>query len=115
MLLWEVLSRPEGIIRSAEAQQTIDAQTANLALYQYKTCPFCIKVRRTINELSLNIEIRDVQTDVEHREALREGGGKVQVPCLRISNDDDTTTWLYESDDINRYLRDRFSSPGTPD
>jgi glutathione S-transferase len=33
------------------------------------------------------------------------GGGKDQVPCLRIENDDGDVRWLYESIDIVRYLK----------
>ena len=109
MLLWEVVSSPRGITRPADEQQRIDEETTKLALYQYSTCPFCIKVRRTIKQLSLNIEFRDVRRDPRHREALILGGGRVQVPCLRIDNDDKTSTWIYESDDINQYLQDHFS------
>lgn len=109
MLLWEVVTTPKGITRPVEKQRQIDEQTSKLVLYQFKTCPFCIKVRRTIKQLSLNIETRDAQRDPQHREELKKGGGEIKVPCLKITNADSTVTWLYESDEINRYLRDRFA------
>lgn len=108
MLLSEKLSSPKGIERSAEDQAEVDVATRKLALYQYRTCPFCIKVRRTLRALSLNIELRDAQHDLEHRRALEAGGGMVQVPCLRIEEDDGGVTWMYESDAINQYLQTRF-------
>ncbi|HEX5674862.1 MAG TPA: glutaredoxin, partial [Azonexus sp.] len=82
MLLGDWLTRPKGIVRPAAAQQAIDARTQNLALYHFPTCPFCLKTRRTIRRLSLNIELRDARHSAAHRDALIAGGGKPQVPCL---------------------------------
>ena len=33
------------------------------------------------------------------------GGGKSQVPCLRIENEAGNVRWMYESIDIIRYLK----------
>jgi len=43
-----------------------------------------------------------------HREQLEMGGGKVKVPCLRIEQGDDIR-WLYESDEIIRFLEMRVA------
>jgi glutaredoxin len=109
MLAGEKLTTPQGIVRPAEAQQKVDQECRNLALYQFKSCPFCIKVRKEISRLSLNIELRDAQRDPEHREALLQGGGKIQTPCLRITDDQGNSRWMYESGDIIQYLQQRFS------
>lgn len=109
VLLWEMLTTPKGIVRPAEQQQQIDLQCRNLALYQFKTCPFCIKVRRAMRALSLNIELRDAQHDPQHRAALLQGGGKAQTPCLRITDEQGNSQWMYESDEIIQYLRQRFA------
>ncbi|TCV89032.1 glutaredoxin family protein [Sulfurirhabdus autotrophica] len=109
MLLWEVLSTPKGIVRQPELQQKIDLQSQQLALYQFKTCPFCIKVRKEMRRLSLNIELRDAQKDPQHREALLQGGGKVKTPCLRITDEQGKSQWMYESADIIQYLQKRFA------
>jgi glutaredoxin len=109
MLLYEVLTTPRGIQREPEQQEAIDKQTRQLALYQFRTCPFCIKVRRTIKRLSLNIELRDARNDPVHRTALLEGGGQIKVPCLRINEDDGKERWLYESNEIIDYLQRRFA------
>lgn len=109
MLLWAKLAMPEGIVRSAEAQQQVDLECGQLALYHFKTCPFCIKVRHEMARLSLPIILRDAQHDLEHREALLQGGGKVQTPCLRITDAQGQVQWMYESNDIIRYLQQRFS------
>ena len=110
MLAWFWLTRPKGIVRPAAEQQAVDARTRNLALYHYPTCPFCLKTRRAIQRLSLNIELRDAQHDAVHRAALIAGGGKAQVPCLLITDAQGQQTWLYESSDINAYLAREFGN-----
>jgi glutaredoxin len=110
LLLGYWLSRPKGIVRPEAAQQAIDARTQNLALYHFPTCPFCLKTRRTIQRLSLKIELRDAKNDAAHRAALIAGGGKPQVPCLLITNADGKQTWLYESDAINAWLNREFGA-----
>lgn len=109
MLLWAKLAMPKGIVRNAEEQQRIDRECEQLALYHFKTCPFCIKVRHEMARLSLPIPLRDAQHDPEHREALLQGGGKVQTPCLRITDAQGQVQWMYESNDIIKYLQQRFS------
>lgn len=109
ILLVDKLTSPRGIQRSAEQQQQVDQQTRQLALYQFRGCPFCIKVRRAAKRLSLNIEKRDALADPVHRSALLEGGGQIKVPCLRISGEDGQERWLYESGDIIAYLQSRFN------
>ncbi|MEJ2451363.1 MAG: glutathione S-transferase N-terminal domain-containing protein, partial [Gammaproteobacteria bacterium] len=105
MLLIDKLTTPKGMSRSPAEQQKIDQATRELALYQFKTCPFCMKVRREMKRLSLNIELRDAQHDQQHREQLLQGGGQVKVPCLHIPTQQGEDTWLYESDEVIKYLR----------
>jgi glutaredoxin len=109
MLLWAKLGAPKGIIRSSAEQKMVDVACANLALYYFKTCPFCIKVRHEMSRLSLPIELRDAQHDAAHREDLLNGGGKVQTPCLRIVDQHGAVQWKYESSEIITYLQQRFS------
>jgi glutaredoxin len=110
LLLGYWLTRPRGIVRPAAEQAAVDARTRNLALYHFPTCPFCLKTRRTMQRLSLNIELRDAQHDETHRAALIAGGGKPQVPCLLITDDNGKQTWLYESDAINTWLNREFGA-----
>ncbi|HLP97116.1 MAG TPA: glutathione S-transferase N-terminal domain-containing protein [Sideroxyarcus sp.] len=109
MLLWARLGMPKGIVRSTEAQRQVDLECGKLALYHFKTCPFCIKVRHEMGRLSLPIELRDAQHDPEHRAALLQGGGKIQTPCLRIADAQGQVQWMYESDDIIGYLRRHYA------
>lgn len=110
MLIGEALMTPKGIVRSAESQQKVDEACKKLVVYQFRTCPFCIKVRREMKRLSLNIEKRDALKDPAARAELQEGGGEIKVPCLRITDDNGRQTWMYESDDIIAYLRERFAT-----
>lgn len=110
MLVSEKLSTPRSVERSAEEQAEVDTACEALALYQFRSCPFCIKVRKEMARLGLKIELRDAQLDPDHKQALLEGGGKVKVPCLRIAHEDGREEWLYESDEINRWLHQRFGA-----
>lgn len=112
MLLIDRLTAPTPIQRPEAEQQQVDSQTRALRLYQFRTCPFCIKTRHAVRRLALNIELRDAQHDPGSREELLKGGGEVKVPCLRISEPDGEVRWMYESDDIIAYLEGRFA-PGT--
>lgn len=109
MLLWAKLAMPKGMVRSAEAQRQIDLECSQLALYHFKTCPFCIKVRHEMGRLSLPVTLHDAQHVSEHRDALLQGGGKIQTPCLRITDAQGQVQWMYESDDIIKYLQQRFA------
>ncbi|MCW8886022.1 MAG: glutathione S-transferase N-terminal domain-containing protein [Motiliproteus sp.] len=108
ILLLDFITSPRSQNRPAEQQSLVDNQTANLALYQYQACPFCVKVRRSMKRHSLNIELRDVKRDQTFREELVEQGGQLKVPCLKIIDDDGESRWMYESNDIISYLEGRF-------
>lgn len=108
MMMSEKLTTPASIERTPEDQARVDQACQGLALYQFRTCPFCIKVRKEIARLGLNIEPRDTQLDPAHKQALLEGGGQSKVPCLKITHDDGREEWLYESDTINSWLHQQF-------
>lgn len=110
MLLWEIVTRPKAVSRTTLEQAEIDQQCKSLALFQYKTCPFCIKVRQEMHRLGLNIEKFDAQQEGDNRAALVRGGGKAKVPCLRITDKVGVNQWMYESGEIITYLRRRFDS-----
>ena len=109
LLLWEKLATPAGVQRPTEVQQQVDASTRSLVLYQFLMCPFCVTVRRSIKRLSLNIETRDALRDMASRSQLLQGGGQVQVPCLRITDAQGNDTWMYESRAIISYLQAEYA------
>ncbi|MFB6355345.1 MAG: glutathione S-transferase N-terminal domain-containing protein [bacterium] len=101
------ITRPTPMSRDPEEQEIVDEQLNKMSLYQFEMCPFCVKVRRALHELNLDIEFRDARNNEKHRTDLKQGGGKIQVPCLRIDHEEETE-WMYESDDIIAFLRDKF-------
>ncbi len=103
------VTRPKPIQRTKEAQNKINAQTDNMVLYQFNQCPFCVKTRRQIRRLALNIEKRDARNNEKWNQELINDGGKYQVPCLKITETDGSVEWMYESTVINQYLEENFS------
>ena len=55
--------------------------------------------------MGLTLELRDVDMEAGRRAELVAGGGKSQVPCLRIEDAAGQARWMYESADIIAYLR----------
>lgn len=78
-------------------------------LYQFNSCPFCVKVKQALVELNIDVAMVDVRLHPEKRQEMIEHGGKSQVPCLKISSDNQTQ-WLYESDDIIEYLTQKSAA-----
>lgn len=104
----EALTAPTPPNRAPEEQARIDALTAGLALYQFRACPFCVRVRHAMRRMGLNIELRDARGDPATAAELRHRGGRYQVPCLRIEENGEVR-WLYESADIITWLEQRFA------
>ncbi len=102
------ITRPKPVEREVEKQTAIDQQTQKMALYHFQQCPFCVKTRRQIHRLALNIETRDARNDPKWNQELISEGGKYQVPCLKIIQEDNAVRWLYDSTEINHYLEKEF-------
>lgn len=79
-----------------------------LALYYIDGCPFCDLVRREIDRLGLDVELRNVFSANEHRDALVKERGRATVPVLRISSPDGEERWMPESRDIVSYLQKTY-------
>lgn len=109
VLAIETLFSPKGVVRPPEEQKKVDSQTARLKLYQFKACPFCVKVRFAIKRLGLKIETRDAKVNPFKKELI-EQGGELMVPCLRIEKEDGSVQWLYESSAIVSFLNERFAT-----
>ena len=95
ILILDALFSPTPMERSPEAQKKVDASLQRLSLYEYEACPFCVKVRRFLKASAISVPLRDAKTDPFRAELLK-GGGKLQVPCLKIENKDSAVKWLYE-------------------
>lgn len=85
------------------------APADKLALYHFGSCPFCRTVRTAIDELGIDVELRDILADPAHRDDLIEARGRATVPVLRISSPDGKERWMPESRDIVRYLQETYS------
>ncbi len=75
----------------------------NPILYHRVLSRDCARVRRTIRELGLDVELREVMLSRRYRDELREVAGDVEVPCLVISG-----TVVRTADEIEKYLRLRY-------
>ncbi len=96
------------VARDDERQAEVDEACEDLALYQFWSEPECIRVRREITRLGLQIETRDARLDPEHGRALKEQGGRLEVPCLFIREASGEERWLYGAQRIIDYLKRRF-------
>jgi glutathione S-transferase len=79
-------------------------------LYYFSTCPFCLVVRIALWRLGLKIPLKETMFHPKNNTELVAGGGKSQVPCLRIENRNGDIQWMYESIDIIQYLRKEFAT-----
>lgn len=105
------LTLPRQIRRPAGQQAEIDKQAEQLKLYQFRACPFCVKVRRHMHRLNVPVEVVESSAGTRAREELVAQGGKKQVPCLRIETAEGVQ-WLYESSAIIDYLNQHFAPEG---
>jgi len=110
ILFFDWVFTPKGIKRETKHQEKIDRQTAGLSLYEYRACPFCVKVRRAFKRNALNIPTHDVKRNENSRDELLQGGGRLKVPCLRIEKKNADVKWMYESKDIIRYLEAQIAT-----
>lgn len=95
--------------RSEEEQSRIETELSRMALYHFPSCPYCLRVRWALKRLGLDLELRDIYEKRDHFDQLVAGGGKKQVPCLRIEEPSGDVRWMYESGDIVRFLKGRFA------
>ena len=107
ILFFNWVFTPKSMKREAQAQAQINEKMKDFTLYQYKACPFCVKVRREMKRSSLNIETKDAKRCESSKEELLAGGGQLKVPCLKI-NENGEEKWMYESKEIISYLNNRF-------
>lgn len=104
IIVLNFLTRPSLGVRTEEKQKEVEQELKNYSLYEFAACPFCIKVKRVMRKLNLPIELRDAKNDPTIKAELLEQGKSPKVPCLRIGD-----TWMYESNDIIKYLEEKFA------
>lgn len=91
----------------AFAEAYISQSNETLALYYSPTCPYCHRVLRALDELGVEIELRDIWAEPKHRDDLVAARGRATVPVLRCTAGD-VDRWMPESRDIIAYLKKRF-------
>ena len=94
-------------VRTPEQQADAERRARYLTLYHRPSCPFCMRVFSVLARLNVPIQRHNITADAEARGELVSGGGRQQVPCLRI-DESSGTRWLYESADIVAYLKSHF-------
>lgn len=104
ILLFNFIFAPSAPKMSSEEKAVLAEKTAHLSLYHLPTCPFCVKVQRAMKRQGLSIELKSIKDEVLKEELIK-NGGKRTVPCLKITDDNAPTKWLYESNDIISYLK----------
>lgn len=74
-----------------------------LTLFQFENCPYCIKVRKKLEELKIPYEKIEVPRDREAdiRKEIAEKSGVLTVPVVKIRD-----FYLGESEDIIRYIKE---------
>ena len=75
----------------------------NLELFYFPSCPYCQFVLKAINELGLNISMRDIMKDKSALEFHVKKTGRRTVPCLYIDGEP-----LFESQDIVTWLKKNY-------
>ncbi len=77
-----------------------------LKLYIKTGCPFCRKVLDYAKEHNIPLQERNIYDEEQNLKELLQIGGKQQVPLLL---DESADIFLYESDDIVEYLKQRYT------
>jgi glutaredoxin len=77
-----------------------------ITLYINPSCPFCRKTVEVAQELGVPLTLKDIH-DEGVADELVKLGGKRQMPYMV---DDEAGVSMYESDDIQAYLHQKFGS-----
>ena len=79
----------------------------NLELYELEGCPYCAKVTKKLDEMSLDYEFHMVPRSHDERTEVEEISGQTGVPVL--VDPDNGVEGMPESDDIVEYLENTYA------
>ena len=79
----------------------------NLILYELSGCPYCAKVKRKLDALSLEYESRMVPRSHSERDEVEAVSGQTGVPVL--IDEEHGVDGMPESDDIVAYLEKTYA------
>lgn len=85
------------------------APKQRLELYSYEASPYCRLVREALCSLEISYRLVNVAAGSPSRAAFVERSGRMMVPWLFDPN---TGAELFESQEIIRYLHEKYSEPG---
>ena len=75
-----------------------------LTLYVRDYCMYCSRVLQAADQLSLEIDVRNIWEHPVFERELVEATGRRVVPVLAIGDPERNRTWMPESRDIIRFL-----------
>lgn len=104
ILFLDWITSPHPIKITSTELEVIQDKVKDMTIYEFRACPFCVRVRRFMKKNNISINTKDARRNKAFAQELIDGGGKLQVPCLRIGNSS-SPEWLYESKDIILYLK----------
>ena len=78
----------------------------SITFYSLRTCPFCAKVRTTLEDLDLEYETVEVPRSRTDRIEVERVSGQRGVPV--ISDPENDVEGMAESDEIVTYLRETY-------
>ena len=76
-----------------------------LELFQFESCPYCLKVRKKLEELDLTYVSHPSPSGSKKREFLSRFVPELQFPLLV---DVEKNIFMFESDDICEYLEKTY-------
>jgi glutaredoxin len=80
----------------------------DLELYTTPGCPYCARVKRTLEELDLEYEEHSVPTRKSKRTTVKEVSGQSGVPVL--VDTENGVDGMPESQEIIRYLKETYGT-----
>lgn len=67
----------------------------------------CLRIKRAIRELRVDVDIRSILVSRRHREELRGIAGSLRVPCLVVAE-----SVVQGAEEIEKYLHLRYGIRG---
>lgn len=83
----------------------LPAEGDTLALYYTPACGFCHRVIHAMEQLGVEMPMRNLWSDKDARAELLDARGRGTVPVLRVHRTEGDDDWMPESADIIEYLR----------
>lgn len=104
---------PYGTSAGGPPPPTASQPTEPIRLYEFEACPFCRRVREAVTDLDLAVEVYPCPKGaLRHRDAVLQAGGKAMFPYIVDGN---TGKEMYESEEIVRYLYERYGGREVPE